>query len=213
MGWRRKISRRRGPMPRRVRSPEDRFWEKVVAGPNNCWVWVGGQTQTEAYGGGKTYGQFYPGRGGSTKVHAHIWAYEQVQGPVPEGLELDHRCRNPRCVNPDHLEAVTHAENMRRAMQARREGRGNLCANGHSAAEFGAVDYRGGWVCRECAREKSRQNRRKGVRKLEVVPGEVCRRGHLRTAENTYYFPSGGRFCRDCRKIADATRREKVESS
>lgn len=47
--------------------------------------------------------------------YAHVVAYEAENGPVPDGLELDHLCRNPPCINPAHLEAVTHAENMRRA--------------------------------------------------------------------------------------------------
>ncbi len=47
-------------------------------------------------------------------VRAHIFYYEQKYGPVPDGLELDHKCERRDCVNPDHMEAVTHAENVRR---------------------------------------------------------------------------------------------------
>ena len=54
-------------------------------------------------------------------VLAHRVYYERHVGPVPEGLELDHLCRNPGCVNPEHLEPVTHAENIRRGYQAKRE--------------------------------------------------------------------------------------------
>jgi hypothetical protein len=50
-----------------------------------------------------------------SKLWAHRIAYESVNGPIPDGLEIDHLCRRPVCVNPEHLEAVTHAENIRRA--------------------------------------------------------------------------------------------------
>lgn len=58
-------------------------------------------------------------RDGESKL-AHVWHWEQANGPVPDGLELDHLCRTPNCVRPSHLEAVTHGENMRRAFAARR---------------------------------------------------------------------------------------------
>jgi hypothetical protein len=58
------------------------------------------------------------GKGGARS--AHRFYYEQHVGPIPEGLQLDHLCRNTRCVNPAHLEPVTGAENMRRRVAARR---------------------------------------------------------------------------------------------
>lgn len=60
---------------------------------------------------------------------AHVVAYEEAKGPMPAGLETDHLCRITDCVNPDHLEAVTHSENMRRAVAP--DGR---CARGHELA-------------------------------------------------------------------------------
>jgi hypothetical protein len=70
-----------------------------------CWIWIGSMHP-------KGYGLFCAG---GRKIYAHRYLYEYLNGPVPPGLELDHLCENKACVHPDHLEAVTHAENMRRA--------------------------------------------------------------------------------------------------
>jgi hypothetical protein len=106
---------RRGRVPK----PEaERFWPQVdFDGPGGCWLWTG-----QANKGG--YGAFSVGSrydGNRRGVRAHRWAYEALVGPIPEGLQLDHLCRNPPCVNPAHLEPVTHAENMRRWAQTNRE--------------------------------------------------------------------------------------------
>jgi len=53
------------------------------------------------------------------QILAHRFIYEKFKGPIPEGLTLDHSCRNPICVNPDHMEPVTHAENCRRGERAK----------------------------------------------------------------------------------------------
>lgn len=76
----------------------------------SCWLWQG------TTGGSKsTYGYFREGtRERDPKKMAHRWLYEQIRGPIPEGLQLDHKCRMPLCVNPDHLEPVTPAENAAR---------------------------------------------------------------------------------------------------
>ena len=73
--------------------------------PDGCWLW------RKALGGGTGYGQL---RMNGRTHNAHRVMYERLVGPVPEGLVLDHLCRVRACVNPDHLEPVTFAENMRR---------------------------------------------------------------------------------------------------
>lgn len=101
-----------------------RFWDKVEKKSNNeCWPW-------KACTNGCGYGQF---RGGDTKdkygsrkwVLAHRFSYILLLGDIPAGLEVDHKCRNRLCVNPLHLEPVTHKKNTLRgnspsAQQARR---------------------------------------------------------------------------------------------
>lgn len=87
-------------------SREDRFWAKVQK-TETCWLWTAAKN-------GPGYGQFGLGTREDGLVFAHRFAYELVVGPIPEGLVIDHLCRTPACVRPDHLEPVTMRENMRR---------------------------------------------------------------------------------------------------
>src|ERR1700755_3231525 len=102
---------------------EVRFWSKVSLGhENGCWVWVGAMD-----GGG--YGRVYTK--GRPRAHKAAWVY--LRGPVPDGLELDHLCRNRACVNPKHLEPVTHRENLLRGMApAAINSRKTHCPKGHA---------------------------------------------------------------------------------
>jgi len=85
--------------------PLMRFFNKVNI-TEGCWYWKDHCTE-------EGYGQFWlNGR----MVYAHIFLYELLHGPVPDGMELDHLCRNPGCVNPAHLEPVCHQENCRRGL-------------------------------------------------------------------------------------------------
>lgn len=99
---------------------------------------------------------------GGVIVGAHVASWELARGPVPEGLELDHLCRNTRCVNPGHLEPVTHAENMRRGENA--NGAKTHCAQGHPYDEANTrLLARGGRACRACSAEASRRHRKGNV--------------------------------------------------
>lgn len=87
---------------RRPDLPEIRFWSRVDK-TDTCWNWTGA-----LFAGG--YGQFWMATAGQSVV-AHRFAYEATRGPIPDGLQLDHRCHNRRCVNPEHLRPVTSKQN------------------------------------------------------------------------------------------------------
>ena len=86
-------------------TPEERFWAKVDK-TETCWLWIGAQSRTG-------YGSF----GVKRKTHyVHRLAYEWLIGPIPEKLVIDHLCRVRNCVNPDHMEIVSHRENTLRGV-------------------------------------------------------------------------------------------------
>lgn len=128
-----------------------------VAQEGDCWIW---QARTH-----KGYG-VYGGR------VAHREAYKRLVGPVPEGLELDHLCRRPACVNPAHLEPVTRDENVRRRVAVRTH-----CKNGHEyTASNTRTSIQRGWkvrTCRACDAIRTAQykaRRRQRAVTIEATP-------------------------------------------
>lgn len=135
----------------RPRTPAiERFWPKVRM-THTCWVWTASTRDGE-------YGQFRDDD--QAKVFAHRWAYEWFVGPIPAGLTIDHLCRNPRCVNPAHLEPVTSKINtLRGNTLAAVNARLTACRRGHPFdAANTHVNARGSRVCLACNRERCRRN-------------------------------------------------------
>ncbi len=117
-----------------------------------CWVWTGANN-------GEGYGQARVRR---ALRYTHILAYEVFVGPVPAGLQVDHLCRVRECCNPEHLEPVTHRENVLRGLGGRMK---THCAQGHEFRdETTYVTPQGHRECRICKRASVRACRaRKAV--------------------------------------------------
>jgi hypothetical protein len=125
----------------------DRFALYVEVG-SGCWQWLGTITE-DGYGTFRSRGRLFM---------AHRWCYEFLRAPVPEGLVLDHLCRTPSCVRPDHLEPVTNRENILRGAQGWLI-RGNHCRRGHDMTDPAHVYVRpdgNGRFCRTCNRDRGR---------------------------------------------------------
>lgn len=137
---------------RRTGSPtgltvEQRFFAKVTES-GDCWEWH--RVDPNGYGT-----VFQPVRGEARLPHR--WAYQFLRADIPDGLELDHLCRNRRCVNPWHLEPVTRRVNAQRGV-----GSKEACVNGHPYTEENTYvrPDRGTRMCRACNNNPASRRRR-----------------------------------------------------
>ena len=133
------------------------YWDAKI-GPRldvdpdtGCWRWTGGI-------GSGGYGQV---RVNGRLLLVHRVAYELFVGPTPEGLELDHLCRVTECANPEHLEAVTHAENQRRGRRGVLYEIPAECRHGHALVgdNLGPPHGTNRWLCRTCHSQNARRYR------------------------------------------------------
>jgi hypothetical protein len=130
-----------------------RILNRIAVQPDGCWQWTGA-IQSRGYGAARGLDQRM------WKAHRLVWTL--LRGPIPDDLVIDHLCLNKPCVNPDHMELVTTAENTRRALGVR-GAPVNQCLRGHVYDDANTYWHRGRRYCRACMKvrdERYRQERR-----------------------------------------------------
>lgn len=135
--------------------PDVRFWAKVDAS-GVCWEWTASDDGVKGYGRFEDQGVNYA---------AHRWAYMNLVGPIPDGMTIDHLCRNKACVNPDHFELVTARVNtLRGGSASARNARKTHCPQNHEyTPDNTRISRRSNGLlfrtCRTCARDGDRKRR------------------------------------------------------
>lgn len=133
-----------------------RFWNSILK-TDTCWLWMGNRDLAG-------YGRFYDGK---KQVKAYRLIYELFIDKIPQGLSIDHLCRNKFCVNPGHLEPVTKLENLRRSPLW--TGNKTHCSRGHIFNNENTYIHASSKqrVCRPC--QAARMRERRQVRRLNYV--------------------------------------------
>lgn len=131
--------------PDKVNRTADEWMVVLDRTPGQCWLWPG-RGHSHGYGSAKADGKWRL---------AHRYVYSRLVGVIPDGMTLDHLCKNKLCVNPEHLEVVTRAENLRRAVSDRTTQKPRVPRCTHGDEDL-YVDPSGKRVCRICRRERTR---------------------------------------------------------
>ncbi len=150
----------------------DERFDRYTCYTGDCIVWIGCSDQ-------HGYGSFYESRH-RPYLKAHRFAYEREHGLFPIGLDVDHLCRNPSCVNPAHLEAVPHRVNVQRGLAAescRKRGAAiTHCKSGHELSGENVYHRNGRRHCRQCRRSFN-EIRHMKLMKESVAAGNLCECG------------------------------------
>lgn len=169
----------------------DNFRRYVVDLTTDCWVWIGPKND-------RGYGTFSRPYRGEKKAHRAFW--RKYVGEIAQGMEIDHLCRNRACVNPGHMEAVTHWENMQRSRRGQ-WGTERCLSGKHDVTGPDAwvvwpsrPDNRHCRKCYEAAYARMLLRRRNGRPPRETH----CRNGHEYTPETMKLNKNGTRRCLVC---------------
>ncbi len=138
-----------------------KFYKSISIAPSGCWIWIGRRYRVG-------YGQF--NWSDQRWDYAHRFAYQTFNGSLVDGLEIDHMCNNKSCVNPNHLEQVTHAENMRRAY-AYKAATSDRCRRGkHKLPPYVRGESRKCSMCRKESDVARRLGKSRSLAASDVIP-------------------------------------------
>lgn len=179
-----------------------------------CWQWDGWRN-TSGYGETSYRNKYH---------RIHRLSYELLVGPIPEGMDICHKCDHAPCWNPEHLEPGTQKKNSQEIVERGRNVNANRthCPRGHSFAEHGVRHGKFQWRnCRICLRARERLRMgwpielaysmdavplghrpiggRKALNKGKRAIKTHCNQGHLKDGDNLYITPEGRRHCKMCR--------------
>lgn len=153
-------------MARKIYTVRERLL-RLIDKDRDCWVWTGSVSKAG-------YGRICISDNGSKRTRsAHRVSYETFKGEIPEGLTIDHLCKNRKCINPNHLEAVTIKENVHRGNPLWKQQMARThCPKGHEYTEDNIYRYttKHGGTCRNCKTcMKARTRERYQLKKLGAM--------------------------------------------